>query len=180
MMSIESFGVDAPFVDGVVTPFVSKVSEIFNEAEKEAFPKESRGGTLLEGPDLSGLGPEKGGLDRLYAQYVDAPTEENSRILLGEVERYGRRITIGKGGGLAKYVSQSVTDYASTDVSLKVAVNICHLHALPRRRISIPPNRSRCIHGTLHDSRREGGLISIHKHLIDHLPFFREIRLICR
>lgn len=124
MKSIEPLGVDAPFEDAK-TPFVSEVAKIFKAAEKEAAPEElKRGGTLLTPPDLSHLGPERGRLDRLYAQYAAAPTNENLNTLLEEVERYARRNTIGKGGAFAQYVSQSVTDYAPTRVSVEITAKV--------------------------------------------------------
>jgi len=115
---LDGAGVDANFADAAVTPFISETEKIFEDVEKECSEQlqgVKRGGSLLTAPDLSHLGPEKGRLNRLHAAYVQSPTERNLNILLGEVERYARRITRGGGG---------VTDFASTDTSLKVMVNV--------------------------------------------------------
>src|SRR5579862_3306787 len=124
-MSVESFGVDAPFVEGAVTPFESEVTKIFKTAEREAFPKESRGGSLLDGPDTNGLGPVKGRLNRLYAQYSGDRNEDNLNLLLAEVERYARRVTTGKGGAFAGYLNQSVTEqYSVSEISAGTVIKV--------------------------------------------------------
>src|SRR5580700_2932907 len=124
-MSVESLGVDAPYVDGAVTPFVSNAGKVFEEVEKEAFPPEPRGGSLLKGPDTSDLGPEKGRLDRLYAQYKAAPGEDNLNLLLAEVERYARSVTAGKGGAFRSYLHQSATEkYPASEISSEVMIKV--------------------------------------------------------
>jgi len=142
MMSVDELGVDAPFLDGVtlddvvldgvVTPFASQAGKIFEEVEKEV-EKEPRGGTLLQGPDTNGLGPEKGRLDRLYSQYASNKNENNLTLLLAEVERYARRVTTGRGGAFANYLSQSpTTQYSvseiSSEVTTKVWLNLKNFH----------------------------------------------------
>jgi len=123
-MSVESFGVDAPFVDGVVTPFVSEATKSFDAVDQE-IPREPRGRTLLDGPDTSGLGPEKGRLDRLYAKYAVEPNEGKLNILLAEVERYARRVTRGKGGAFRQYLHQSATDqYPASEISAEVTYKV--------------------------------------------------------
>jgi len=121
-------GADAPFVDGVVTPFRSLSSEILKRALKEAveerFPKESSK-SLLSGPKSNNLGPEKGRLDRLYAAYVAAPTADNLNALLGEVERFARHVTLGKGGAFAKRLAFSVTEqYSATEISSETMLKV--------------------------------------------------------
>lgn len=124
MMKSESFGTDAPFVDGAVTPFVSPVAKIFEAAEKEAFPKESRGGSSLKRP-AAALGLAKGRLDRLYMQYATDQSEDNLNLLLVEVERYASRVTTGKGGALARYLTQSPTDqYSVSEISAAVVSKV--------------------------------------------------------
>jgi RNA polymerase sigma factor (sigma-70 family) len=119
-----SSGVDADFVDGRVTPFVSASSKITQEVRKEAFPVESSK-SLLDGPKTN-LGPEKGRLNRLYAQFVAAQNDVDAKdCLLAEVERYARRVTLGKGGTYAKYLNHSVCDqYPQTEISTNTAIKV--------------------------------------------------------
>jgi RNA polymerase sigma factor (sigma-70 family) len=118
-----SSGVDADFVDGRVTPFISASSKITQEVRKEAFPVESSK-SLLDGPKTN-LGPEKGRLNRLYAQFVASGDEENKDRLLAEVERYARRVALGKGGAYAKYLNHSVCDqYPQTEISTNTAIKV--------------------------------------------------------
>jgi RNA polymerase sigma factor (sigma-70 family) len=125
MMSQFPTGVDSSFIDGQVTPFVSESSKIFAETRKEAFGKRLSNKVRLDGPKIGDLGSEKGRLDRLYAQYKATPSEDNLNILLAEVERYARRITLGKGGGLANYLSQSVTEqYSASEISSEVMIKV--------------------------------------------------------
>lgn len=120
-MSVESFGVDADFVEGVVTPFVLEEEKIFQDVEKE-IPKEPRGGTALKGSNTSGLGPEKGRVNRLHGEYVASPTPDNLNLLLAEVEIYARRVTVGKG---RIYLHQSVTkQYAASEISSEVMIKV--------------------------------------------------------
>jgi RNA polymerase sigma factor (sigma-70 family) len=116
-------GVDADFPDATVTPFVSETEKIFEDAENECSEElrgVSRGGSLLKAPDLSRLGPEKGRLDRLHAAYVHSSTKENLSTMLHEVGRYSNRVTLGKGGAFAQYVSHTAVDWQITEVSLEV------------------------------------------------------------
>jgi RNA polymerase sigma factor (sigma-70 family) len=123
MMSVESFGVDAPFVDGTVTPFVSESSKIFSNVQKELFRKLSSR-SLLQGAPTP-CGPEKGRLNRLHAEFVASPTTENLNLLLAEVEIYARRITLRKGGAFSKYLHQSATNqYSVSEVSSEVVIKI--------------------------------------------------------
>src|SRR5262245_22939689 len=87
-------GVDSPFSHGRVTPFRSG-----SKLDSETGPKESSK-SLLKGPSIADLGSEKGRLDRLFDAYKNTPVENNLNALLAEVERYARRVTVGKGGKL--------------------------------------------------------------------------------
>src|ERR1700689_2130753 len=108
-MIIES-GVDAPFEHGRSTPFVSEISKVVAEIEREAFPKGDSNRSLLKGPKREDLGPERGRLNRLYAAYVNDKSADNLNRLLVEVELYARRVTLGQGGKYAQYLNQSATD----------------------------------------------------------------------
>jgi RNA polymerase sigma factor (sigma-70 family) len=107
-MFIES-GVDAPFEHGGSTPFVSEISKVVAEVEREAFPKGDSNRSLLKGPPRENLGPERGRLNRLYAVYASDKSAENLNRLLVEVELYARRVTLGKGGKYARYLNYSAT-----------------------------------------------------------------------
>jgi len=119
-MSVKD-GVDSDFVDGTVTPFAMEVDAIFNEVDKE-IPKEPRGGTALDGPNTAVRGPERGRLNRLHAEYVASPTENNLSALLAEVEIYARRVTVGRG---RSYLHQSVTvQYPATEISSEAMTKV--------------------------------------------------------
>lgn len=123
-MSNKSMGVDAQFVEGGTTPFEGPATRIIREAEEEILPKESSK-SFLKGPRTKHLGPEKGRLDRLHAQYKDDPSESNLNSLLAEVERYSRRVIAMTGGAHGNVLNQSPTDqYPTGDISHGVAIRV--------------------------------------------------------
>jgi len=118
--------VNAQFVEKDITPFVGGGSKIFAAVDRSNLKKESSK-SLLDGPDTSDLGPEKGRLDRLHAQYKgdpsNDPSNENLNMLLVEVERYARRVTLGKSGKLKQWLNQSQTyQYPMTETSTTTAM----------------------------------------------------------
>ena len=123
-MSDISNGVDAPFIEGSVTPFVSPSSKIIAEVEKEQFGEVESNKSLLNAPKADDL-PEKGRLNQLHTEYVAEPNEEKLNRLLTEVERYARRVTLGKGGKYARQLTYSATDRCpATETSQNVMLKV--------------------------------------------------------
>lgn len=99
--------------------------EIDGDAEYEPgeFPD---GKTKLKGPPPEkDWGPTEGRLERLYAEYVDFPTQENERRFLKEVEVYARYITRGEGGAYSAILTDTETEqYPQTDTSMLAMMKV--------------------------------------------------------
>jgi RNA polymerase sigma factor (sigma-70 family) len=112
-------------LDEAIPGVASEVADLFRAAERDAFPKDESSRSLLKKQKPRPEdGPERGRLNRFYAAYANDKSDENLNQLLGEVELYARRNTLGKGDH-PQYLSQSATTaYPHTEVSIRVAENV--------------------------------------------------------